>query len=113
MGIRVAVSIVLVTVPDRRTARRVANAVLEARLAACVQILPGLESHYLWKGRMEIGQEWLLILKTRRSRLTALQRTVRDIHPYETPQFVAVDIDSGGADYLEWIAECVPARGKA
>jgi periplasmic divalent cation tolerance protein len=113
MPARVAASMVLVTVPDRKTARLVADTVLEARLAACVQILSGLESHYHWKGRKEVSTEFLLILKTRRSRVSALRKAVRSVHPYETPQFVAFDIDSGGTDYLAWIAGCVPAKEKA
>jgi periplasmic divalent cation tolerance protein len=113
MSARVAASMVLVTVPDRKTARLVADTVLKAQLAACVQILSGLESHYLWKGRKEVSKEWLLILKTRRSRVAALRKAVRSVHPYETPQFVAFDIDYGGPDYLAWIAGCVPAPGKA
>jgi periplasmic divalent cation tolerance protein len=108
MARRVAASLVLVTVPDRKTARLVAQSVLDARLAACVQILSGLESHYLWKGRKEVSRELLLILKTRTSRLGALRSAVEAVHPYETPQFVAVDIDSGSPGYLDWIAACVP-----
>ena len=101
---------VFVTVPDRKTARTLAAAALEARECACAQILPGLESHYRWKGRLEAAREWLVIFKTRRGRVAALGRIVARLHPYECPQFVAIPI----ADYLAWIdAETKTARPPA
>ncbi|KAB2667865.1 MAG: divalent cation tolerance protein CutA [Verrucomicrobia bacterium] len=105
---------VLVTVPDRRTARALAAAALEARECACAQIVSGLESHYRWKGRLEKSRELLVIFKTRRARVNALARTVSRLHPYEVPQCVVVPLSGGSADYLAWIdAGTTPAKPAA
>lgn len=100
-------SVLFVTVPDRPTADALVSAVLEERLAACVQILPGIESHYRWKGRQEVSREILLLLKTTRQRIPALRRRILELHPYETPQCVSIRIESGNAPYLRWIGESV------
>jgi len=94
---------VWVTVPDRATARRVARAVLTAKAAACVNIVPGVESHYWWKGKIEKGRELLLIMKTSQARLRALERWVKEVHPYETPEFVVTPLKAGSEPYLDWI----------
>lgn len=103
---------VWVTVPDRTTARRVAKAVLEARAAACVNIVPGVESHYWWKGKLELGRELLLVMKTVQGRLKELERLVKEKHPYETPEFVVTPLKAGSERYLAWIDENV-AGGSA
>jgi periplasmic divalent cation tolerance protein len=102
--------LVMVTVPHRRAARKVAGAVLAARAAACVNILGPVESHYWWKGKLERGGELLLLLKTRRERLEELERVVRAHHPYETPEFIAAPLTGGSASYLAWINESVRDR---
>ncbi len=94
---------VLVTAPDRRTARRLAGAALDAAACACAQLLGGVESHYVWQGRRERSAEILVVFKTTRARLEDLERAVRSVHPYEVPQFVVVPIAGGGADYLAWV----------
>lgn len=94
---------VLVTAPDRRTARRLAGAALDARACACAQLLGGVESHYVWQGRRERSAEILVVFKTTRAHLEDLERAVRSVHPYEVPQFVVVPIVGGGADYLAWV----------
>jgi periplasmic divalent cation tolerance protein len=105
---------VLVTVPDRKTGRGLAAAALAARQCACAQLVPGLESHYRWKGRLERSRELLVIFKTRRTLVAALRRTVAGLHPYEVPQFVVVPLAGGSADYLAWIdAETRPLRSRA
>lgn len=106
-------SLLFVTVPDRRTAKSIAAAVLAERLAACVQILPAIESHYRWKGRLETSRELLLLLKTTRRGVPALRRRILALHPYETPQCVSVRIETGNADYLRWISDSVPVPGRA
>lgn len=95
--------VVWVTVPDRATARRIARAVLADRRAACVNILPGVESHYWWKGKVEKGRELLLVMKTSRARLKALEERVREEHPYDTPEFVVTALSGGSERYLDWI----------
>ncbi|MDH5835203.1 divalent-cation tolerance protein CutA [Luteimonas kalidii] len=94
----------LCTCPDAASARRIAHALVEARLAACVNLLPGVTSVYRWQGRVEQADEVLLVAKTVRERLDALTRQVQALHPYELPEVVAVDIAGGLPEYLDWIA---------
>lgn len=101
--------IVLVTAPDLTTARRLARAALEARLIACANLVPGIESHYRWQGRVEQSAEVLLMLKTSQSRLAALERLVLAKHPYDTPEFVVLNPVSGAKKYLAWWTECLQA----
>jgi periplasmic divalent cation tolerance protein len=96
---------VFVTVPDRAIGREIARAALESRNCACAQILSGLESHYWWQGRLEIGREWLVLFKTTRSRLAALEKSVLALHPYDTPEFVVLPLVGGSARYLAWLDE--------
>jgi periplasmic divalent cation tolerance protein len=97
-------AVVLVTAPDLTVARKLAKACLEARAAACVNIVPRLESHYWWQGKLERGNELLLLIKTTAARLGALEKCVLANHPYDTPEFVVLPIASGNQRYLEWIS---------
>lgn len=97
--------IVLVTAPDMKVARKVAKAALTARLAACANLLPGLESHYWWQGKLEQSAEILILFKTTAARLAALEKCVLKNHPYDTPEFVVMKIDGGNERYLEWLAK--------
>jgi periplasmic divalent cation tolerance protein len=94
--------IVLVTVPDLKTGRRLAQAALEARLAACANLVPGVESHYWWRGKIERGSELLLLLKTTVARVKALERMVLREHPYDTAEFVALPVGTVSRRYLAW-----------
>lgn len=100
-------AVVLVTAPDLKTARKLARAVLTARVAACVNVVPRIESHYRWQGRIESGRELLLIIKTTRTRLAALEKVVLANHPYDTPEFVVLPLQSGAEKYLAWLADSV------
>src|SRR5579872_7380172 len=100
-------NVVLVTVPDRKTARRLAAAALTARLAACVNLLPGIESHYWWQGKIETGKEVLLIFKSTTSRLAALERLIVAKHPYDTPEFIVLGVTQGNKRYLDWLSQAV------
>ncbi len=100
-------SITLVTAPDLKTARALARSTLEARRAACVNLLPKVESYYWWKGKLESGSEVLMIFKTPRSIIPGLKRHVLAEHPYDTPEFVVLDITGGSEAYLRWINENV------
>ncbi len=112
MSKRVSAVVVLVTVPTQVIARRVAKRVLEDRVAACVQILPAIESHYRWKGEVKASREFLLVFKTLRRSVSALRRTVLELHPYEVPQFLVLPVESGTSPYLQWIATSLrPAAG--
>jgi len=98
-------SIVLVTAPDLKTARKLAKAALQARLIACANMIPKMESHYWWRGKIESGPETLLVLKTRKTRLAALEKLVLARHPYDTPEFLVLPLSAGNKKYLAWLAE--------
>ncbi len=95
--------VVFMTAADADEARRLADMLVGAQLAACVQILSEIESVYRWQGRTERQREVLLIAKTIASRFADLEREVRAIHSYETPEIVAVPLTHGSATYLQWL----------
>ena len=95
--------LVLVTAPDLKTARVLARAALEVRLVACANLVPRIESHYWWQGKLEAGREVLITMKTTRARLAALERLVLARHPYDTAEFVVLPLAAGSAKYLAWI----------
>jgi len=97
-------SLVLVTAPDLKTARALAKAALKARLVACVNLVPKIESHYWWRGKMESGAEVLLVLKTAKAKLAALEKLILSRHPYDTPEFLALPLSAGSRKYLDWLA---------
>ncbi len=97
--------VVLSTVPDRETGTRIAHALVEARLAACVNVVPGLTSIYRWEGAVHEDAELLLVIKTRRALFDALARALAAAHPYEVPEIVALPVEAGGAKYLAWLAD--------
>ena len=97
------------TLPDEQAAQRLATCVVEERLAACVQVLGPVSSTYCWKGEVERAREWYCQFKTTSARLIALQRRIRELHPYDTPEIIAVPIVDGDASYLKWIEESVDA----
>lgn len=95
--------LVYITAPDLRCARRLAEAIVGARLAACVNLLPGMQSIYRWKGRVERAKEVVLIAKSTARRFPLLVSEVRKLHPYECPCVVALPLTRGFAPYLQWI----------
>lgn len=99
--------IVFVTAPNRAVARKLARAALQAKLAACANLVPGLESHYWWRGKIESGAEVLIIFKTVKKNLARLQKLIIDNHPYDTPEFVVVPLAGGSRRYLDWLAASV------
>ena len=99
--------VVLVSVPRGGKAESLAEGLVEARLAACVNILPHAVSIYRWKGRVRRDAESLLVIKTVLSRLKALERWVKARHPYEVPEFVVLPVSAGSKEYLTWLAEQV------
>jgi periplasmic divalent cation tolerance protein len=96
--------LVLVTAPDLKTARRLARAALRERLVACANLIPGLESHYWWQDKMESSREVLLLFKTRASLLRKLEQLILAQHPYDTPEFVVLQLTAGTERYLAWLA---------
>ncbi len=103
--------IVLITTPDIKTARQLARAALKSRLIACANLVPKIESHYRWQGKIEKSAELLMICKTAAGNLAGLQKLVHRLHPYDTPEFVVLNIESGSALYLRWLDECCKPTG--
>ena len=96
-------SIALVTAPDLKTARRLARVALDARLIACANLIPRIESHYRWQGKIERGSEVLMILKTTAKCLAKLEKLIIAAHPYDTPEFIIIDLRGGNRRYLDWL----------
>jgi periplasmic divalent cation tolerance protein len=95
------------TCPDDATANRLARMLVERRLAACVNLLPGITSCYRWQGAVETASEVLLLAKTATDRYGEVEQAIRQAHPYELPEIVMVPIDHGLPPYLQWIAQCL------
>src|SRR5437763_13488650 len=104
--------VVLMTAGSREEAARLADIIVTARLAACVQILPEIESVYHWKGTVERAPEILLLAKTTKENFTALESAVRALHSYETPEIIALPITAVSAPYLEWLTANVLPQSK-
>ncbi|HUP20406.1 MAG TPA: divalent-cation tolerance protein CutA [Gemmatimonadota bacterium] len=97
------VRVVLTTCPDAETARRLARTLVEERLAACGNVVPGLVSIYRWQGTVESAEECLLILKTRDDRVPALASRLDEIHPYDVPEMLALPVAAGADSYVRWV----------
>ena len=98
---------VLVTAPDVKVARLLARGALRGKLVACANIIPKIESHYWWQGQLEASAEVLILFKTTKRNLAALEKSVLAQHPYDTPEFVVLPLTGGTARYLDWIATSV------
>jgi len=98
-----ALQVVLVTAPDLDTAARLGRALVEERLAACVNLVPGLRSIYRWEGALQDEAEVLLLVKTRADRLEALAVRVKELHPYALPEVLALPATGGSPAYLDWL----------
>ena len=96
--------VVLVTTPTPERAAEIARALVEERLAACGNVVPGVRSIYRWEGKVQDESEALLVLKTTRARFGALRARVLALHPYEVPEVLALPVEAGSAPYLAWIA---------
>ncbi|MEJ0076234.1 MAG: divalent-cation tolerance protein CutA [Alphaproteobacteria bacterium] len=94
---------VYTTYPSLVEAERIGKAVLERRLAACVNILPGMISHYWWQGKIERGEEVVMIIKTRASLADGVRAAVKEMHPFDTPAILVLPIEGGEAGYLAWL----------
>jgi periplasmic divalent cation tolerance protein len=95
--------IVLTTASSRDEAKRIAKALVEERLAACVNLVGGVESIYRWQGKVEEAAEVLLLIKTNVEKLEALETAVRRLHSYEVPEFLIFEVNGGSAAYLKWL----------
>jgi periplasmic divalent cation tolerance protein len=99
--------VVFITTPNSEEAARLADLLIEHRLAACVQILPEIESVYRWQGKVEHQKEVLLIAKSTKPKFEQLEREVRTIHSYDTPEIVALPLTAGSEPYLAWLNSSV------
>jgi periplasmic divalent cation tolerance protein len=97
--------IVLTTAGSSHEAEKIATALVERRLAACVNIIPQIQSVYRWEGNVERATEWLLLIKTRAEAFGPLRDAITELHSYEVPECIMFEIDEGAAPYLRWIAE--------
>jgi periplasmic divalent cation tolerance protein len=106
--------VVLVTCGSKNEARRIAEALVERRLAACVQEMGGsVRSTYRWKGKIESAREFLLVIKTARKRFSAVSKLVKELHSYEVPEIIALNVADGSREYLKWIADSLAASPRA
>jgi periplasmic divalent cation tolerance protein len=103
--------VVFMTAANGEEASRLAEMLVGAHLAACVQILTEIESVYRWQGKIERSSEVLLLVKTTRDKFDELEREVRALHSYDTPEIVAVPIVAGSAPYLEWLVKSAASNG--
>jgi periplasmic divalent cation tolerance protein len=99
--------IVLTTASSEDEARKIARHLVEHQLAACVNIVPQIESVYRWQNKVESAREWLLLIKTTAEGFAAVRDAIRELHSYELPECVAIAVDDGSAEYLEWLADSV------
>lgn len=98
--------VALVTAPSLDIAEKLARSLVEQKLAACVNILPGVSSIYAWKGEIQTDEEVLLLIKTRAALFSEkLAPAIKALHPYEVPEIIALPIEMGAADYLNWIGQ--------
>jgi len=105
--------VVMVTCGSQAEAKKIARAVVEARVAACANVMGGpVESIYRWKGKVESAKEALLLVKSTRKRFAALEREIRRLHSYDTPEIIAVAIMEGSKSYLQWIEDSVLRPGR-
>jgi len=94
---------VITTISDKSGAEKIAKALINKRLAACVQIAGPIKSIYRWKGKIETAKEWVCVIKTRKNLYEKVEAAIKKIHPYEVPEIIAVPIAAANKDYLKWI----------
>ncbi len=99
--------IVLTTTGSQEEARKIARELVERRLAACVNIVPQIESIYRWEGKVETSTEWLLLIKTQAGSFERVRDAVKELHSYDLPECVMLELAAGSEEYLNWIAESV------
>jgi periplasmic divalent cation tolerance protein len=98
--------LILCTCPDKDSAEQLAHLLVNERLCACVNILPGISSIYWWQGQSSSAQEYLLLIKAHKDHYQAIEISIKAHHPYELPEIIAVSIENGLPEYLHWIDSC-------
>lgn len=104
--------VVLVTAPSPEVGAALGRALVDERLAACVNVIPGLTSIYRWQGQRQEASECLLLIKTDESRYAALERRLLELHPYTVPEVLALPVERGAPAYVEWLRESVTVEGR-
>ena len=99
------VLVVLATFPNRESARQIGTILVEKQLAACVNISPEIQSIYRWEGEIQSETEAMAVIKTTVDRFELLEATLRDLHPYEVPEIIALPVEAGSRGYLDWVRE--------
>ncbi len=99
--------VIYTTCPDSATAESITSKLLQAKQVACVNLLPGIKSQYWWEGKIQKDKEVLVILKTRQSLFKAVEETIKNNHPYQIPEIIALPILQGNASYVSWIHDSV------
>jgi periplasmic divalent cation tolerance protein len=107
---QVMYQIIFCTCPDQKTAKEIADQLIINHLAACVNIAPGITSVYQWQGKIESTQEQLLFIKSHSNQYQAIETKIKQIHPYELPEIIAVPIERGLPEYLQWINTCLSTK---
>jgi periplasmic divalent cation tolerance protein len=97
--------LVLTTAASKEEAQKIAHALVERRLAACVNIIPQIQSIYRWQEKVEEAEEWLLVIKTTEDAFGRVRDAIKELHSYELPECICVGIEDGSTEYLQWIAE--------
>ena len=97
--------IVLSTVGSEEEARKIAHHLVERQLAACVNIVPKIESVYRWQGKVESNREYLLLIKTSSEKFPEVRDAIRELHSYELPECIALAVEDGSSEYLQWVEE--------
>jgi len=101
---------ILTTTPTRKIAKKITALLLGQKLAACVQIIGPMESHYRWQGKIKKAKEWLCIIKSTKRKLKRIEMTIKANHPYYVPQIIAIPILAGSKEYLDWVGKAVTAK---
>jgi len=104
--------VIFITSGNQEEAKKLARVLVEEKLAACVNILSGVESLYWWKDKIESSKEWMLVVKTQRKMVNRVVKRVKEIHSYEVPEIIALPIVEGNKDYLQWISDALTLRKK-
>ncbi|MFH1077581.1 MAG: divalent-cation tolerance protein CutA [Pseudomonadota bacterium] len=97
--------LITTTTEKEEDARKIAKALTEKRLSACVQIIGPITSFYWWKGKIEESREWLCLLKGRKDKYKEIEDAIKGIHPYEVPEIISVTIEKGSASYMQWMEQ--------
>lgn len=104
------IMVILSNTESAESAARMARELVQRKLAACVNVIPGVRSFYRWKGEITEDGEHLMVIKTRRSLFDSVRVCLREIHPYDLPEIIGLPVQEGDADYLDWVRECTTVK---